>query len=161
MFIFKLLSGTYRRQDGKKYLKGDIVESTRDLRVVFVNKFELVEIRKDLPIQVTVGSDVVSPSSFTGGEVAKVINTSPPDKISSKTEDTADTSVKEEDVTDGFPRAVNIGGLKVVKLTNSTGESTYNIIDVGNGQLHNKNPLQSELKVKKFLKNMSEEEDTE
>ena len=144
MAKYRLLSGFYKCKDGNTYKKGDVFESEKDLCKVFVNKFELVE--RTLPTQTKTDGSLSSPSS-AGGE----------DKLKASPL----VTVSEVDVTDEFSRAVKIGGLKIVKVTNSNGVKGYNVIDSGNGQLHNSKPIKTFDKVKKFLKNIAEDDTPE
>jgi len=151
---YRLLSGLYKCFDGTTYKKGDTVESVRDLCATFKNKFELVE--DHTPVQVEtekVADNILHTPSPTDGE--ENVKTSPSNIVTKH----QITEIKEEvDVTDDFPLAVKIGGLKVIKITCADGDKIYNVVDSGNGQLHNSKPIKNVIRVKKFLKNLAEDD---
>ena len=134
MARYKLLGVSYKCRDGNTYNKGDTIESDRELDKVFVGMFEklpdVVVIEKQQPDSL---------SSSKGGEESLA---SPP---------------VERNVTKQFSIAKKVGGVKIIRITDGDKEY-YNVVDSGNGQLHNGKPLKTPTKVKKFLTNLLPEE---
>jgi len=142
MANYRLLGCSYKSKDGKTYEKGDIVESNRELDKKFVGLFEklpetVVVDKQPETVIVDKQSDII-PSSESGEEIF----TSP---------------LSEKDVTKQFPYAKRIGGINIIRVTDGDKEY-YNIVDSGNGQLHNSKPILSIVKVNKFLRNLVTEE---
>lgn len=132
MAKYRLLGGVYRDTNGTTYKRGDIVSSNRELDRVFVGMFEKLS-------ETAISSKQPTSPSSEGAELE------------------VPSAPFEKDVTKQFSIAKKIGGIKVIRVTDGDKEH-YNIVDSGNGQLHNSKPIISVVRVKKFLNNLMPEQ---
>jgi len=125
---FELLSGSHYDKKGKLHQIGSIIESDKDLNILFPGRFRV--------ITETITS---KPDSSSSPPAVEGVSSA----VSTPSTDINDDS---KDVTSDFPLAKEIGGVKVV-LT----KEGYNVIDIGNNQYLNEKPFLNEKKVNKFL----------
>jgi len=84
---YRLLTSNHVSENGTKYKKGDIIETTLDLEALFVNKFEKVD------------------ASTRAKKEGKPAND---DNLKNKDNNTKDNDPEGEDVTEKFPDAVEV-----------------------------------------------------
>jgi len=140
---FRLLSGRYY-QGEKRFEKGEIIESNRDLCTAFLNKFErLNDVQEIIPDKEQKPADALHPP-LTGG--VKVENIAPP--VIEKLEEQVVPSYG-EDVTEDFSTAEKLN-LKVFLK-----EDIYSIVDE-NGNKINEKTIISSNRVNRFLRKKKE-----